>query len=286
MTHEHQYRQKGMPKRRNNLEYGCIGEKLPHSFSKEIHEKIEDYDYRLYEIARGDLASFMEKADFKAINVTIPYKQAVIPFLTELSPKAAEIGAVNTIVNRDGKLYGYNTDYMGMDALFSRLHLSPEGKKVLILGTGGTSKTAFCLMKQMGAREILKVSRTPKDGDGTISYEDAENRHMDTQIIINTTPCGMFPHADEKPISLSPFKNLEGVVDAVYNPLRTELIKEALTLHLKAEGGLFMLVAQAVYAAEFFTGKKYREGLIDRVFEEILSEKERSTVSVQNPPGF
>ena len=147
------------------MEYGCIGEHLPHSFSREIHQLIGDYDYQLREIERGDLCAFMKAADFRAINVTIPYKEAVIPYLSEISPKARAIGAVNTIVNRDGKLFGDNTDFSGMDALLQRLGIDPCGKKVLILGTGGTSKTAKALMESHEARAIYRVSRRKSEED-------------------------------------------------------------------------------------------------------------------------
>ena len=265
------------------MEYGCIGEHLPHSFSKEIHEQIEDYDYRLQEIAPEDLDAFMRAADFKAINVTIPYKQAVIPYLAEISPQAAEIGAVNTIVNRDGKLYGYNTDFSGMDALFRKLAIDPAGKKVLILGTGGTSKTAKALMASRGAREVIRVSRTAKED--AVSYEDAYSLHADAEIIVNTTPAGMYPNTDGCPVNLSAFPKLEGAVDAVYNPLRTNFVQDALNAGVPAEGGLYMLVAQAVFAAEHFTGKKYADGLIDRVFRKIRSDKENIVITGMSGAG-
>ena len=142
------------------MEYGCIGRKLPHSFSREIHALIENYRYELLELEPEELDGFMKKADFRAVNVTIPYKEAVIPYLAEISPNAAAIGAVNTIVNRGGRLFGYNTDFSGMDALVGKAGLSLEGRKVLILGTGGTSRTALALAKARGAREVLRVSRT------------------------------------------------------------------------------------------------------------------------------
>lgn len=254
------------------MNYGCIGEHLPHSFSKDIHEKIESYDYVLREVSPEELQVFMEKHDFRAINVTIPYKQAVIPYLHNVSDAAKTIGAVNTIVNRDGLLYGYNTDFGGMKALLERLELDLNGKKVLILGTGGTSKTAKALAHSLGAREIYRVSRTKNES--SLSYEEAYSLHTDSDVIINTTPCGMFPNTDSSPLDLTKFTKPEGVVDAVYNPLRTQLLLQARALGIKAEGGLYMLVAQAVLAAEIFTGKAYGSELIDRIYGEILADKE------------
>ena len=265
------------------MEYGCIGEHLPHSFSKEIHELIENYDYRLKEIAPEDLEAFMKAADFKAINVTIPYKQDVIPYLSEISEQARKIGAVNTIVNRGGKLFGYNTDFSGMDALFTQLSLDPAGKKVLILGTGGTSRTAKALMEARGASEVIRVSRTKKED--AVSYEEAYDAHRDAKIVINTTPSGMFPASDGCPIELSRFPELLGAVDAVYNPLRTNFIQDAEARGIPAAGGLYMLVAQAVSAAEHFTGKKYPEGLTERIFKKIRSDKENIVITGMSGAG-
>ncbi|MBQ7901511.1 MAG: shikimate dehydrogenase, partial [Clostridia bacterium] len=237
------------------MKYGCIGEHLKHSFSKEIHNKIETYEYGIWEIAREDLHDFMTKRDFAAINVTIPYKQDVIPYLYYIHDTAKQIGAVNTIVNKDGKLYGYNTDFSGMSALINRIGIDINGKKVLILGTGGISKTAAAVAGSMGAAEVIVVSRSARAG--CITYEEAQQKHSDAQVIINTTPCGMYPNNDGIPIDLDMYPNTEGVVDAVYNPLRTPLIRKAQSKGIKAEGGLYMLASQAVFAAEKFTGKTY-----------------------------
>ena len=250
--------------------YGCIGKKLTHSFSKEIHEKFADYEYSLIELDESEIPSFFEKKDFSAINVTIPYKQTVIKYLDFLSEGAKRIGAVNTVVNKNGKLYGYNTDYYGMKALIERLGLNLKGKKVLVLGTGGTSKTANVVATDMGAT-VLTVSRS---GGGYLTYNQAVTIHNDAEIIINTTPSGMFPACQSKPIDIAPFHRLEGVVDAIYNPLRTNLILDAQERGIKAEGGLYMLVKQAVVASEKFTGVKYKPQITDEVFTSIISEKE------------
>ena len=262
------------------MRYGLIGEHLPHSFSKTIHEYIGKYEYELIEIAQDDIDAFMCKKDFAALNVTIPYKQTVIPYLDEISERAKRIGAVNTIVNRAGKLYGDNTDFGGMAALISKMELSLQGKKVLILGTGGTSKTAYAVAESLGAAAIYKVSRSAKNG--AISYDEARTKHSDAQIIINTTPCGMYPNSYNRPIDLKDFKNLEGVVDAIYNPLSSMLVLQARDLNAKASGGLYMLVAQAVLASEIFTGEKLGAELIDEIYGKLVSEK-RNIVLVGLP---
>lgn len=252
------------------MEYGLIGEKLPHSFSKEIHEKLAGYDYQLKELTAAQLPAFLEKRDFKGINVTIPYKQAVIPYLDQLDDKARAIGAVNTIVNRDGRLYGYNTDYDGMVALIRHAGLSLEGKTVLILGTGGTSKTAMAVAADLGAASIQRVSRTGKEG--AISYEEAQR--LPVQILINTTPSGMYPNLDGQPMDLSRFGWLEGVLDAVYNPLRTRLVLQARDNGARAQSGLYMLVAQAAAACEHFLGEKLPEGTLRKVYRTVHGEKQ------------
>ena len=252
------------------MEYGLIGEKLPHSFSKEIHEKLAGYDYQLKELTPAQLPGFLQKRAFKGINVTIPYKQAVIPYLDEIDEKAKAIGAVNTIVNRDGRLYGYNTDYDGMVALIRHAGLSLEGKTVLILGTGGTSKTAMAVAKDLGAASVQRVSRSGKEG--AITYEEAQR--LPVQILINTTPSGMYPNPDGQPMDLSRFGWLEGVLDAVYNPLRTRLVLQARDNRAHAQSGLYMLVAQAAVACELFLGKQLPAGTLDTVYRQIHGQKQ------------
>ena len=249
------------------MDYGCIGEKLSHSFSKEIHNALTDYDYQLLELKREELEAFFTERSFKAINVTIPYKLDVIPYLDWISDEARAINAVNTIVNRNGRLYGYNTDFYGLKGLIERKVKSFKGKTVAILGSGGTSKTAFAVASYLGAKEIYKVSR--KSTESSISYDDAYKLHNDAHIIINTTPVGMYPKIGESAIDISDFNKLEGVVDAVYNPLRTALVTLALKRGIKAVGGLYMLVAQAVFAAELFTDKAIDNGEIDRIYKKI-----------------
>jgi len=252
--------------------YGCIGKKLTHSFSREIHAKLADYPYELIELTEEEIPHFFAQKDFAAINVTIPYKQTVIPYLDVISPVAERIGAVNTVVNRDGKLYGYNTDYYGMKALIQRVGLDLAGKKVLILGTGGTGKTARVLSSDLGAARILTVSR--RKTEEFITYDEAAQNHGDAQVIINTTPSGMYPDCTSKPIDLEAFPKLEGVIDVVYNPLRTNLVLDARARGLKAEGGLYMLVMQAVVAVEHFLDTTVPKEAADRVFASVLAAKE------------
>ena len=253
------------------MQYGLIGEHLGHSFSKEIHNKIGDYNYELMEIAPDKLTDFITSRDFKGINVTIPYKQDVIPLLDHVADAALSIGAVNTIVNRDGVLTGYNTDYLGMKSMIEYNHISFDGKKVLILGTGGTSKTAAAVAAHLGAKKIIKVSRSGK-GDA-VTYDEAYELHSDAGCIINTTPAGMYPNIDNVPIDLDRFTNLTGVVDAIYNPINTKLVRDARLKGIKATGGLFMLVAQAVKAAELFFDTTYDNRLMESIYKSMEAKK-------------
>lgn len=254
------------------MDYGLIGEKLGHSYSKIIHEKFGFYNYELQEIPRDGLDAFMRAKIFKGINVTIPYKQDVIKYLDYIDDKARAIGAVNTVVNKDGKLYGYNTDYFGLKTLLDCNGFDLNNKKVLILGTGGTSKTAYAVCEDSGASFLCKVSRSAKDG--ALSYEDVYEKHSDASYIVNTTPAGMYPNLDGMPIDLKRFTNLEGVADVIYNPLRTRLIEEAEELEIKNCSGLRMLVYQAVAACEFFIGKKPDDSVSENIISELIKENE------------
>lgn len=262
------------------MKFGCIGGSLKHSYSKQIHNRIGD-DYELIELTHEEVAAFMEAKDFQAINVTIPYKETVIGYLDEIDKDAESIGAVNTVINKDGKLYGYNTDFYGLSMLASHAGIDFYDKKVLVLGTGGTSKTAVNVAGTMGAKEIIVVSR--KKANGVINYDEAMKYHRDADIIINATPIGMFPKILGKPIEISKFRNLQGVLDVVYNPLTTPLVLEAQKYGIKAEGGLYMLVAQAVRASEMFHGKKHPDGLLDKIYKEI--EKENQNIVLIGMPS-
>ncbi len=250
------------------MRYGLIGEKLGHSYSKLIHEKIADYTYDLKPLSKEEFTAFMQRKEFAAINVTIPYKQAVIPYLDELDPLANEIGAVNTIVNRSGRYIGYNTDFFGFRFLLEHNEINVTGKKCLILGSGGTSHTVAAVFRHLGASQILIVSRHPSAS--TITYEDSLANHTDAQIIANTTPLGMYPNMEASPIDLAPFVHCEAVVDAIFNPLETRLTKQAKQLGMKGITGLVMLVAQAKQAIEYFLDQKLDDAVIEDTYQYLL----------------
>jgi len=254
------------------MKYGLIGEKLGHSYSKEIHELIGLYEYELKEIPREELKSFIEGRDYLGLNVTIPYKQDVIPMLDFIDDGAKAIGAVNTIVNKDGKLYGYNTDYYGLMKLIKDSGLNFEGKKVLVLGTGGTSKTSCAVLDSLKVSERFLVSRSGKDG--AITYEEAIEKHSDADYIVNTTPSGMFPNIDSAAVDIKSFTSLKGVFDVIYNPTRTKLMLQAEELGIPAYCGLKMLVEQAVVAAGFFVGTKVSEDVSDKIYKIIRGKNE------------
>lgn len=244
------------------MEYGLIGAKLGHSYSKIIHEAVCGYSYELHPLPTEEEAhAFMQAKAFKAINVTIPYKKLVIPYCDEVEPRAAAIGAVNTVVNRDGKLYGYNTDYTGF-AYLARCHgVKFAGAVVLVLGTGGTHNTVTAVCQDAGAKQVLTASRTGKDG--ALTYEKAQ-QHPEINIIINTTPAGMYPNVGVCNLDVAAMPDLEAVVDVVYNPDKTELILRAEEAGVPvAVGGLEMLVAQAVYAAEYFLDRKFEDAPVE-----------------------
>ena len=252
------------------MQYGLIGGKLGHSFSKEIHESIKNYQYELKELDETTFHKFMELKDFKAINVTIPYKEKVIPYLDYIDPAAKKIGAVNTIVNKNNKLYGYNTDYLGLKAIILKNKISVNNKSVLILGNGGTAKTATQVLKDLKCKEIKYAVLDPTENDFSFTncYE-----YQDAQVIINATPVGMYPNIYDKLIDISKFINLEAVVDVIYNPLRTPIILDAISSRLKYATGLYMLVAQAVYAADIFTDTKSDYHVISQTYNKIINEK-------------
>ena len=252
--------------------YGLIGEHLGHSFSAEIHAQLGEEPYELRELPPDQVEAFLRERDFRGINVTIPYKQTVIPFLDGISETARAIGAVNTVVQRDGKLYGDNTDAAGLTMLLRRTGAEISGKKVLILGTGGTSRTAKYVAESLGASSVIRVSRTAREG--AVTYEEAARDYRDARILINTTPCGMYPAVGDCPADLRDYPELEAVADVIYNPLRTNLVLEAMEKGIPAEGGLFMLTAQAVRAAELFRRTEYPAGTAEKIYRELLREKE------------
>lgn len=254
------------------MRYGLIGKPLGHSYSKEVHALLADYDYILQELEKDALADFFARRDFAAINVTIPYKEAVIPYLDEISPEAKAIGAVNTVVRRDGRLFGYNTDFFGIRDTLARFGLTDlSGKRALILGSGGTALTARAVLESLGAR-VLLVSRSP-NGENMIPYGQIKN-YPDTAILFNATPVGMYPHSEGCPVSLSLFPQLSFVFDAVYNPLRTRLVLDAEARGVPAAGGLYMLVAQAFRAVELFLDKALPLSLLGNAYEKIFRQKQ------------
>lgn len=251
------------------MEYGLIGEKLGHSFSKIIHEKLADYTYELCPLAKDELDAFMTAKQFKAINVTIPYKQDVIPHCDVLDDSAKRIGVVNTIVNRDGKLFGYNTDFAGFLYNLNAHGITLKDKKVMICGSGGTCKTVTAVAEYMGAKEILVVSRSKKEN--AVTYEECI-RHKDVDVVVNASPKGMYPNNGESPLDLSNFPNCKAVVDVIYNPLKTRLLQQAEQLGMKAVNGLEMLVAQAKFAVEHFLSTEIENDKIDQITLELLKQ--------------
>jgi len=250
------------------MEYGLLGEKLGHSFSPQIHRALKGYDYRLLPTPVEEVEPLLARREFKGLNVTIPYKQLVIPLCDEVDPLADRIGAVNTIVNRGGRLMGYNTDIDGLIFMARRAGVDMAGKKVVILGSGGTSRTARAAAGVMGAAEIVVISRGGEDNYDNLS------RHADAQVLINTTPVGMYPNCGQAPVSLDRFPELTGVLDVVYNPLRTALIMEAQRRGLPCSGGLPMLVAQAKRAAELFTDTLIPNSCTEEVLLQLTAQLE------------
>ena len=259
------------------LKCGLLGEKLGHSYSPQIHSMLADYEYELFEKSPEELEAFLKSGEFDGLNVTIPYKKAVMPYCTELSPTAAQIGSVNTIVRRsDGSLYGDNTDAFGFENLIVHNGIEVKGKKALVLGTGGASVTAQAVLKNLGASEVVVISRKGED-----NYENIA-KHADTEIIANTTPVGMYPNNGKAAVDLTQFPKLSGVLDVVYNPARTALLLQAERLGIPCAGGLYMLVSQAKRSCELFTGKSIPDSEIDRI-ERVLSHQMQNIVIIGMP---
>ncbi|MBQ8836507.1 MAG: AAA family ATPase [Clostridia bacterium] len=251
------------------MKYGLLGEKLPHSHSPKIHGMLGNPNYTLFEKEKGEVADFLAAREFDGINVTIPYKQTVMPLCDALDGAAIEIGAVNTITNCDGKLFGCNTDFDGFIFMCNRAGIDMKGKKVLILGGGGTSHTATAAAKKLGA-ESVRIA----DLDLELNYNNLYERASDAEIIIHTTPVGMFPKIDARLVDLTMFPNLSGVVDVVYNPLRTRLICQAESLGIPCTGGLTMLVAQAAFADRYFRGIKHSGAEMVNIVNRVQGELE------------
>ena len=261
----------------SSLRCGLIGEHLGHSFSVMIHELLGDYSFVLRELAPSELEAFVKSDELDAYCVTIPYKKAVMPFLDVISPEAQAIGAVNVVVNgKDGKRYGYNTDYFGFDYMLGRSGVSVEGKKAVVLGGGGASATACALLRDKGAKSIVVIDKDDNTPEGIAPHRDAE-------IIVNTTPVGMYPKNMISPISLDDFPDTQAVLDVVYNPARTALMLDAEKRGIAAVGGLSMLVAQAAKGFEHFTGDSREEGIIGSVLAQITARS--SNLILVGMPG-
>lgn len=259
------------------LKCGLLGEKLGHSYSPQIHSMLADYEYKLFEKSPEELEDFLKSGEFDGLNVTIPYKKSVMPYCAELSPTAAQIGSVNTIVRRsDGNLYGDNTDAFGFENLIVHNGIEVKGKKALVLGTGGASVTAQAVLKNLGASEVVVISRKGED-----NYENIV-KHADAEIIANTTPVGMYPNNGKAAVDLTQFPKLSGVLDVVYNPARTALLLQAEKLCIPCAGGLYMLVSQAKRSCELFTGKSIPDSEIDRI-ERVLSHQMQNIVVIGMP---
>ena len=248
------------------MEYGLLGERLGHSFSPQIHRDLAGYDYQLLPTPPEAVEDLFARRAFQGLNVTIPYKRTVMPLCDEIDPRAAAIGAVNTVVNQNGRLTGYNTDIDGFLYMARRAGVDMTGKKVVILGSGGTSRTARAAAGELGAREIVTVSRHGEDNYQNLS------RHADAQVLVNTTPVGMYPNWGQSPVSLESFPALEGVLDVVYNPLRTALLLQAEERGLPRSCGLPMLVAQAKRAAELFTGRNIDDSRTEAVLHGLREQ--------------
>lgn len=258
------------------MKCGLLGRKLGHSYSPQIHNLLGDYSYVLFEKEPEELENFLKNGDFSGLNVTIPYKKEVIPYLSELSPTAKKMGCVNTVLRRsDGTLYGHNTDYFGFTSLVRHAGLSVAGKKVLVLGSGGASNTAVAALKDLGASPVV-ISRS-----GENNYQNL-HRHTDAAAIVNTTPVGMYPNTGVSPIDLGLFPHLEGVLDVIYNPARTQLLLDAEKLGIPRENGLWMLVAQAKEAAEVFTGRNISDEVIEKIYRQ-LSHQMKNIVLIGMP---
>ena len=259
------------------LKCGLLGQKLGHSYSPAIHGMLADYDYQLFEREPEQLEDFLKNGPWDGINVTIPYKKAVLPYCAELSDTARRIGSVNTIIRRpDGSLYGDNTDAYGFESLVKKSGIDVRGKKALVLGSGGASVTVVAVLKMLGAESVTVISRGGED-----NYDNLD-KHADARIIANTTPVGMYPNNGQAAVDLAQFPQCEGVLDVVYNPARTALLLQAEKLGIPCAGGLYMLVAQAKRSSELFTGRSIPDSEIGRI-EKLLSGQMKNIVLVGMP---
>lgn len=247
--------------------YGLLGEKLGHSFSPEIHSMLGNYKYRLFEVEKNELENFIKHGEWDGINVTIPYKKTVMSYLDEISENAQKIGSVNTVVRRsDGTLFGDNTDYYGFLYTVKRSGINFGGKKVLVLGTGGASLAVKAVISDLNAGEIISISRS-----GENNYQNIKN-YADADIIVNTTPVGMYPKNLVSPVKVSDFTHLSAVFDIIYNPQKTQLVLDAEKLDIPAFSGLSMLVAQAKRASEIFFDKEIDDSVTEKILKKVSTD--------------
>lgn len=249
------------------MKCGLLGRKLGHSYSPAIHALLGDYEYRLFEKEPEELEAFLRHGDWDGLNVTMPYKQAVMPYLDTLTPVAEKICAVNTIIRKDGRLIGSNTDHKGFQTMVQKSGLSPAGKKCLVLGSGGASKVVQSVLTSMDAQTVV-ISRT-----GENNYENI-SRHADAAIIVNATPVGMYPNTGVSPVDLTQFPHLEGVLDVIYNPARTQLLMDAERRGIVAMNGLWMLISQAIEASSLMTGIPISEAKAEDVYRILRRQME------------
>ena len=265
------------------MKYGLIGKTLVHSYSKEIHESLGEYEYNLFSLPPEKLADFVNARDYGGLNVTIPYKKDVIPLCDHVSKLARKIGAVNTLYFQDGKLCGHNTDYEGFLYAAKSARIDFRNRTVLILGTGGTSLMAQLAVKNSGAKKIYVASRSTSDGDTHLTYDELDRIAPHVQVVVNTTPVGTYPNNMKSVISLSDFPACQSVIDVIYNPFKTALILEAEKLGLKHTNGLPMLVAQATAAAGYFIGKPGHFNKRNKTIVKAMEAQMRNIVLVGMP---
>lgn len=251
------------------MEYGLLGNPLGHSLSPRLHRYFGDYDYRLYAVGPEEMTEILRRREFRGLNVTIPYKQAAAAFCDALTARARRAGCVNTLIMRDGVLTGDNTDLFGLETMLAKGGICPTGKKIAILGSGGTAHTARTVCEELGAREIVIVSRR-----GPVDYAALYAHHADCEILINTTPVGMYPHAGEQPVDLARLSRLKGVADVIYRPSPTRLLREAAARGIPGAGGLWMLAAQGWLSARLFLARDIPMARMDAAYAGLCRELE------------
>ncbi|NLF80082.1 MAG: shikimate kinase [Clostridia bacterium] len=265
--------------------FGLLGERLQHSYSPQIHRLLGDYTYRLYEISPADLPQFLRRGDWRGLNITIPYKQAVLPYCDHLSPLAQTTGSVNTILRRpDNSLWGGNTDAYGFRYLLAQSSAPPSGLragrrggKALVLGSGGAARTVAAVLAELGSAPVVIISRSGED-----NYHNLR-RHHDAALIVNATPVGMYPDNGVAPLDLSLFDRLELALDLIYNPARTELLLQAEEMGVAHNNGLAMLVAQAKAASELFQNHRIAERRVAEIAKRL--RRQMMNVALIGMPG-